>query len=244
MARYRKTKHKNYFVDEEFQITKKDTENGLEIFKPENWSKVPFESLKLLAMAVVENTCLEYREAWKNGAKNSLRECEAFLKDQEKISLYTLNEFSSDFIMKKLKESCLKKYGPFEEIYEKKCRECEMALKPIDEELHTFSEEYLMKEKLTPGERAFIHKYDVKASKAKFYRNEIKKLSNRKNHTDPVIEEKIKEAYIELKKNKNTDKDREKYKKLKDKLKLSAAQKRRVKLLNKKAKPWTDLLYA
>lgn len=251
MGRYRKTKHEYQFDEVEVAATPKKTvrnkkfDGEKELDRPFDfdkvWANVNDEAVKRLAMDIVTQSILEYKIAWQRGAKNELKSIESFLEDDDRIRLYTSEQFCSDFILKNLHSECVAAYGSFEVIYQAKYERCMEQINPIEDELDKYSKQYLIETKLNAKEKAFVEKYEENVTTSRYYRKKLKDIPESDKSSKALALKRT--LYAKAKKYKNTAEDTKKYKKLLRKIALTKEEKKRVKKLNLKVKPWYDILY-
>ena len=128
-----------------------------------------------LLLAIVSDVCEDYQYAWREGAKNLLRECENFLKT-DKPYRYTLGKYDGSALLTRMNSNLLKKYGEFNKIYEAKVKRLTPILKGLYAELKVEKEILEKWEKevglfgvlvkdMTPAQKKEFNKHRVPVNK-------------------------------------------------------------------------------
>lgn len=69
-----------------------------------------------IGFGIIADVCLEYQRAYRNGAKGKKEWCEKWLRSERPIIL-SAEQYDGVALLQAMERKCLKKYGSFEDVY-------------------------------------------------------------------------------------------------------------------------------
>lgn len=134
-------------------------------------SKPLNQNEKALLYAIIEQCCLDYREAYEKGDKKEYIECRLFLQS-DKTARWTEGDFDGIAILETIDKELEGRFGSFEKVYQRKIAGIDKLIKELSAEMKNIKEKMATAD---DNEKRYLRK-----KRLQIY-GRIKRLEDKKN---------------------------------------------------------------
>lgn len=93
------------------------------------------EGEKKLGLSIIVAVIDDYKIAYRKGEKNKLKSLSLWLRSNEQVDILSMEQYDGVALEEGIARICLKHYGPFESIYQKRQAKLENEMKELNQDL-------------------------------------------------------------------------------------------------------------